>query len=150
MIMSPQNPDLLWQQNHCGIFKSTNGGDSWSEAGKKGTLAHFGFAMAVSDTSSDLAWVAPCISDEIRTPIDHSLVICRTDDGGSTWQELRNGLPQTNCFDIVYRHALTSSGDEVIFGTTTGNLFASYNCGDQWETLSNHLPMIHSIEYANL
>jgi len=39
---------------------------------------------------------------------------------GRIW---RNGLPQENCYDIVYRHALASSGDAVAFGTTTGNLF---------------------------
>jgi hypothetical protein len=32
--------------------------------------------------------------------------VSRTNDGGKTWKALRNGLPQENCFDIVYRHVM--------------------------------------------
>ncbi|WP_431215001.1 hypothetical protein ACQ86N_09825 [Puia sp. P3] len=61
----------------------------------------------------------------VRTAIKGALCICRTDDGGKTWNEYRKGLPQENCFDIVYRHAMAVSGDALVFGTTTGNLFFS-------------------------
>jgi photosystem II stability/assembly factor-like uncharacterized protein len=84
-----------------------------------------------------------------RIAVKGSLFICRTDDGGKSWKELRNGLPQENCFDIVYRHALATSGDAVVFGTTTGNLFLSNDRGNNWQVLNNYLPMIHSVQFAD-
>jgi photosystem II stability/assembly factor-like uncharacterized protein len=83
-----------------------------------------------------------------RTAIKGALCVCRTDDGGKTWKDFRKGLPQENCFDIVYRHALGSSGDAVAFGTTTGNLFFSPDRGESWQTLNNYLPMIYSVQFT--
>jgi photosystem II stability/assembly factor-like uncharacterized protein len=149
VVAAPSNPDAMWQQNHCGIFRTTDGAKNWRYVGQTGGPAHFGFAIAVAEDNPDQAWVAPANSDETRTAIKGSLFICRTDDGGKSWKELRNGLPQENCFDIVYRHALATSGDAVVFGTTTGNLFFSNDRGENWQVVNNYLPMIHSVQFAD-
>lgn len=149
LLSSPVNPDYMWQQNHCGIFRSTDGAATWQDVSQDGGPAYFGFAMAVADDDTEQAWVAPAVSDVTRVAVDKALCICRTDDGGKTWKDLRKGLPQEHCFDIVYRHALQASGDEVVFGTTTGNLFHSADRGDSWQAISNYLPMVYSIQFAS-
>ena len=149
LVAAPSDPDTLWQQNHCGIFRSSDGAASWQEVSQKEGPARFGFAIAVAGDDPGQAWVAPADSDGNRTAIKGALCICRTDDGGKTWKECRKGLPQQNCFDIVYRHALVSSGDSLAFGTTTGNLFFSPDRGDTWETLNNYLPMVYSVQFTN-
>jgi photosystem II stability/assembly factor-like uncharacterized protein len=149
VVAAPSNPDALWQQNHCGIFRTTDGARNWQEVSEPGGPARFGFAITVAEDNPDVAWVAPAHSDENRIAIKGSLCICRTDDGGKTWKQLRNGLPQENCFDIVYRHALVSDGDTVAFGTTTGNLFFSSDRGEHWNVINNYLPMIHSVQFAD-
>lgn len=148
LVASPTNPEILWQQNHCGIFRSTDGAKNWVDIGEPEGPARFGFAMAVADDNAGQAWVAPAHSDEIRAAIRGGLCICRTDDGGKSWKQLRKGLPQENCFDIVYRHALATSGDAVAFGTTTGNLFFSPDRGESWQTINNYLPMVHSVQFV--
>lgn len=149
LVAAPSNPDVLWQQNHCGIFVSKNGGKDWQDVSQKEGPANFGFAIAVADDNPDQVWVAPAQSDFIRVAIDKALCISRTDDGGKTWRDFRKGLPQENCFDIVYRHALVSSGNAVAFGTTTGNLFFSNDRGESWQAISNYLPMVHSLQFAD-
>ncbi|MBK8505339.1 MAG: glycosyl hydrolase [Saprospiraceae bacterium] len=149
LIYSPSDPDVLWQQNHCGIFRSVNGGNSWDDISDRDGDANFGFAVAADPTDSKRAWVAPAISDGIRVAIDRKLCICRTDDGGLSWKTLRRGLPQEYCYDIVFRHALISNGQDVIFGTTTGNLFSSADGGEEWQTVSNYLPMIYCLAFAS-
>jgi photosystem II stability/assembly factor-like uncharacterized protein len=149
LIAAPTDPDVLWQQNHCGIFRSVDGAGSWQEVSEPEGPARFGFAIAVADDDPEQAWVAPAHSDGNRTAIQGALCICRTDDGGKTWKELRQGLPQQHCFDIVYRHALASSGDALVFGTTTGNLFFSGDRGENWETLNNYLPMVYSVQFTD-
>ncbi len=148
LLACPANPRIMWQQNHCGIFRSTDAGENWEDVSQKEGPANFGFTIAVHETNPDMAWVVPGVSDVIRTPIDLSLVVCRTSDGGRTWEEQRKGLPQGNAFDIVYRHAMDITADTLAFGTTTGNLFLSEDLGEDWKAISNYLPMVHSVEFG--
>ncbi|MDH3709703.1 MAG: glycoside hydrolase [Cyclobacteriaceae bacterium] len=147
LVACPESPDHLWQQNHCGIFRSVNGGKDWQDVTQEDGPARFGFAVAVDRQDPEQAWVVPAVSDEVRVAVDGALCVCRTDDGGVTWKDLRQGLPQQDCYDIVFRHALSNTGDTLAFGTTTGNLFVSNNKGDNWETISSTLPMIYSVDF---
>ncbi len=148
LVAAPSNPDVLWQQNHCGIFRSTDGAASWEDVSEAEGPAKFGFALAVAGDNPDQAWVAPAVSDVTRVAVKNALCISRTDDGGKTWKDFRKGLPQDYSFDIVYRHALAASGDEVVFGTTTGNVFLSGDRGETWQVLSNYLPMVYSVMFC--
>lgn len=148
MVMSPSNPDVLWQQNHCGVFRSTDAGQNWTEISQPKGPVYFGFAIAVDAQDENVAWVVPAVSDEYRVAVDQALCVCRTDDGGKTWTAFRQGLPQRGCYDLVYRHALDINGDNLVFGTTTGNLFISNDRGESWATLSNTLPPIYSVRFA--
>ena len=148
LVAAPSNPDVLWQQNHCGIFRSSDRGLWWDDVSEGEGPARFGFAIAVDASDENVAWVAPAVSDGTRVAVDEALTICRTDDGGKTWKDLREGLPQTGAFDITYRHALACHQNEVVFGTTTGNVYISQDRGDHWKALSHNLPMVYSIHYS--
>jgi photosystem II stability/assembly factor-like uncharacterized protein len=145
---SPAHPDSLWMQNHCGIYRSTNGAKSWQRVSREGNAAHFGFAVAVDGEDPRTAWVVPAISDTHRTAVRGALCVCRTTDGGKTWRELRQGLPQKHAFDVTFRHALDNAGDTVAFGTTSGNLYVSEDRGQSWTCLANNLPPIYSVRFA--
>ena len=149
LVSCESNPEVLWQQNHCGIFRSEDGGANWTDISDPNGEANFGFAIAADPADALRAWVAPAISDQMRVAVDKKLCICRTDDGGKTWQTFRTGLPQEYCYDIVFRHALISNGKDVLFGTTTGNLFGSNDQGENWSTISNYLPMIYCLAFAS-
>ncbi len=139
------HPKVLWQQNHCGIFRSTDGAKNWQLISDKEGIANYGFALAIDHQNPDRAWVIPAVSDEIRIAPNQALAVCRTEDGGKTWQSLTKGLPQDHCFDIVFRHALAISGDTLVFGTTTGNIYLSDNKGEEWSCLSNNLARVDCV-----
>ncbi len=147
LLMSPSNPDVLWQQNHCGIFRSSDSGKTWDDISQPGGPAYFGFAIALDVNDENTAWVVPAIDAEYRMAVDRSVCVCRTEDGGKTWTELRNGLPQGEAYDLIYRHALDISGDRLAFGTTTGNLYLSDDRGDSWECVTHNLPPIYSVRF---
>ena len=147
MLASPSNPDVLWQQNHCGIFRSEDGGQNWKDISQEETGAYFGFAIAVDESDERCAWVVPAVDAEYRIAVERRLRVCRTEDGGQSWQELTAGLPQEKSYDLIFRHALDVTGDTLAFGTTTGNLFVSEDRGDHWQCLSHHLPPIHSVRF---
>jgi photosystem II stability/assembly factor-like uncharacterized protein len=149
LLMSPSNPDVMWQQNHCGVFRTTDAGKKWTEISDKDAGVYFGFAIALDEKDDQTAWVVPATSDEYRVAVNHALCVCRTEDGGKTWTELRDGLPQDHAYDLVYRHALDIQGDTLVFGTTTGNLYVSNNRGNNWSLISSNLPPIFSVRFAS-
>ena len=81
--------------------------------------------------------------------IDGALFVARTEDGGQTWTHLRAGLPQQDCYDIVFRHAFDLQGNTLVFGSTTGNLFLSQDRGDSWQLLGYAFPPIYSVRFVN-
>ena len=148
ILMCASNPDVIWQQNHCGIFRTTNGAKEWKQVSDAARVPHYGFALAIDDTNPDAAWVIPAESDESRVPIDLKLRVCKTLDGGKTWQTFSDGLPQENSFDLVLRHAFVRKPGLMSFGTTNGNLYCSFDDGETWQTLSNTLAPIHTVAIA--
>lgn len=147
LLLCKTAPDYMWQQNHCGIFRSKDGGQTWIDVTDPSGLANYGFALAIDDENTERAWVIPALSDRMRVAVDRSLCVCRTEDGGKSWQALRNGLPQGSAYDIVFRHALARQRSTMAFGTTTGNLYLSENDGDSWQALNHNLPIINAVTF---
>jgi hypothetical protein len=131
--------ERLWQQNRCGAFRSGDGGRNWTRL-----AAPFAFSLAVE---GETAWTVPIESDERRVAPGGALSVARTDDGGVSWRELRAGLPQVHCYDIVFRHALDALGDAVAFGTTCGRVFASLDRGDRWSLVAPSLPPVLAVHF---
>lgn len=148
VTLCPGQPDRLWQQNHCGVFTSEDGAGSWKRVSQPDVAVHFGFPIAADAKDGRTAWVVPLRSDQERISIDGGLFVARTSDGGASWQTFRKGLPQEHCYDVIYRHALDASGDQLCFGTTTGNVYVSEDRGESWRCLGNNLPPVHSVRFA--
>ncbi len=145
-VMSASEPSVLWQQNHCGLFKSDDMGRNWHDLSKAdGLMSAFGWAVAVDEEDADVAYTVPAESDINRTPHDKRLFVQKTTDGGDSWQTLTKGLPEGDCYDIVYRNALGLRGKTLAFGSTTGHLYWSTNRGKNWSQLPTHLPPVYSV-----
>ena len=148
VALCPGNPDHVWQQNHSGVFYSADGAATWQRVSQPEQGVHFGFPVCADDRDGKTAWLVPGKADMQRTTIDGALFVARTEDGGKTWRQLREGLPQENAYDVVYRHALGNAGDSLAFGSTTGNLYVSENRGDSWRAVANNLPPIYSVRFG--
>jgi len=145
MVQCPGNPDALWVQHHNGIFRTTNGAQTWTELNE-----NFGFAVAVHPTNPDTAWFVPGVKDEMRSPAQGKVSVTRTRDGGKTFDTLTEGLPQHHAYDLTFRHCLDvdKTGNRLAFGSTTGNLWVSENAGDAWQNISHHLPPIYCVRFV--
>jgi hypothetical protein len=149
LVRTASAPDVVWQQNHCGIFRSVDGAQTWKAVHQEGGPAFFGFAIAADADDERCAWIVPARSDERRMAIDGRLFAMRTDDGGKSWQTLSKGLPQDLACDVVYRHALDQRRELVAFGSTTGNVYWSEDRGESWRTLGNNFPPVYSLRLAD-
>jgi photosystem II stability/assembly factor-like uncharacterized protein len=149
VVQCPASPDVYWCQHHNGIFRSTDGLNSWHEI-TTAPVSNFGFAVAVHPHDPNTAWFVPAHSDQDRIPVDGKVVVTRTTDGGKTFSAFREGLPQDNAFDLIYRHglAIDRTGTRLAMGSTTGSLWVSENSGEGWHLLSAHLPPVYAVQFA--
>lgn len=149
MLACRADPDVMWQQNHCGIFRSTDQGTQWGKVSGDNGFPHYGFALAIEDENPLEAWVIPAQSDEIRVAVDLRMSVCYTADGGNKWEKLEKGLPSSNAFGIVLRHAFAKEGALLVFGTNNGNLFLSENKGKSWLRVSGDLAPVNYVKISH-
>ena len=149
MVQCAANPDALWVQHHCGIYRSTDGGQRWGGIAAPAPSG-FGFAVACDPHNPQRAWFVPAQADVCRFPVDGRLVVTRTDDGGASFQTFSSGLPQTHAYHLVYRHGLdvSADGQTLALASTTGGLWVSADAGEHWHPVSNDLPPVASVRWA--
>ncbi|WP_439599365.1 WD40/YVTN/BNR-like repeat-containing protein [Falsiroseomonas sp.] len=149
LVMAPGQPDLLYQQNHCGMYRSEDGGRSWTSI-EQGLPSSFGFPAATHPRDPATLFLLPLNGDQAgRFVPEARAAVWRTRDGGRSWQALREGLPQQDAYFGVLRQAMaTDSLDRagVYFGTSGGELYASADEGESWRCIARHLPTISSVE----
>ncbi len=150
MAMHPSNPQVLYQQNHCGVYRSDNAGADWIDIGEGKLPTRFGFPISVHPNEPRTIYVVLEESDEYHMSVDGKFAVWRSRDAGDTWEKITKGLPE-RAHLVVLRDAMaTDHLDEagIYAGTNTGQLFYSRDAGDTWELMADYLPPIHSVETA--
>ncbi|MGH6877850.1 MAG: glycosyl hydrolase [Rhizomicrobium sp.] len=153
----PSNPDRLYQQNHCGIYRIDRPSTTWVRIGRKmpKKVGDIGFPITVHPRDEDAAWVFPMDGTSVwpRTSPDGIPSAYVTRNGGKTWQRLDAGLPKSQAWWTVKRQAMAADAREPVglyFGTTSGELWMSGNEGKRWQAIAHNLPEIYSVETAEL
>jgi photosystem II stability/assembly factor-like uncharacterized protein len=150
LVRSAADPSRMYQQNHCGMHRSDDSGETWTEI-TDGLPSDFGFAAAAHPHDRDTFYVVPLDPGHGRVMPEGRASVWRTSDAGSTWQRLDRGLPQQGAHVGVLREAMAIDSYDtpgLYFGTSTGQLFASPDEGDTWNEIASYLPSISSVEVA--
>jgi photosystem II stability/assembly factor-like uncharacterized protein len=149
----PERPERLWQQNHIGVYRSDDRGDTWDRLDLDGALpSEFGFPIMLHPRDPDTAYVIPEEGAENRVTVEGRLGVYRTRDGGATWTLSATGLPE-QAWSVVLREAgswdtLDPAG--VYFGTQAGEVYCSPNEGEEWIEVARNLPPVLSVEAVEL
>jgi photosystem II stability/assembly factor-like uncharacterized protein len=150
MEMHPAKPHVLYQQNHCGVYRSDDEGKEWSDL-SAGLPSRFGFPLVIHPQDPDTIYVIPEEGPEFRCPVDGELAVFRSRNRGEDWQRLDRGLPDKNAYLNIYRHAMTTDHCDpagIYFGTSTGQIFYSCDEGESWQLLLNWFPPVFSLSSA--
>jgi photosystem II stability/assembly factor-like uncharacterized protein len=146
----PSRPERLFLQNHWGLYRSDDWGDSWQDIAN-GVPSDFGFAMAMHAHDPETVYIVPLEADTFRCTPEAKLRVYRTRDAGASWEPLTDGLPQENAYETVLRDALdTDDADEcgVYFGTRSGRVYGSADGGDHWSAIHEGLPPVLCVKAA--
>ena len=145
-----KDPNRIYLQNHPGVYRSDDGGDSWIDIAA-GLPSQFGFPLVAHPSRADTAYLIPLESDSFRVPIEGAPRVWRTRDAGASWDPLGNGLPPRDAYFSVLRDAFTSDSLDpagLYFGTRGGQLFASADEGESWHAIADWLPAVLCVEAA--
>jgi photosystem II stability/assembly factor-like uncharacterized protein len=80
LIISPADSQTIYVTSHLGVFKSTNGGESWAPANSGLTTTNIG-CLAIDPVSPQIIYVAT-----------NGGGIFKSTDGGVTWAPANSGL----------------------------------------------------------
>ncbi len=154
LIVHPQQPDRLYQQNHCGIYRLDRPAQRWIRIGDKmpKRIGDIGFPIVAHPRDADCVYVIPMDGSKVwpRTAVGGKPAVYRSYNAGRSWQRLDKGLPGKHAWFTVLRQAMCIDNEDfgLFFGTTQGEVWSSQNAGDSWRRLAQHLPEIYSVTHA--
>ncbi len=152
--MHPEQPDRLYQQNHCGIYRMDRADGTWVRIGENmpPDVGDIGFPIELHPRDPDTAWVFSMDGIDVwpRTSPDGRPAVYVTHDAGDSWHRRDAGFPERAWF-TVKRQAMCADGGDPLglyLGTTSGEVWASADEGESWHRIAEHLPEIYSLEWA--
>jgi len=144
LVADPDDADRIWRQDHRGVFRTTDGGDTWERI-ESGLPARFGFPI-VRDSASGALFVVPQESDQHRLPVGGEFRVYRSTDGGDSWHPSGTGQPAGANYAGVLRGAMDTDGSGGVYlGTTSGGVQLSRDGGDTWVVLPQVFPRIDAV-----
>jgi tRNA A-37 threonylcarbamoyl transferase component Bud32/photosystem II stability/assembly factor-like uncharacterized protein len=150
IALHASRPERLFLQNHWGLYRSDDFGDSWQDIAN-GVPSDFGFPVVMHPHDPDCVYIFPLDSDEFRCAPEERLRVYRTKNAGASWEPLTRGLPQKQAFATVLRDAMTADSLDpvgIYLGTRAGELYASADEGKTWSCIVQNLPAICCVKTA--
>ena len=130
MLAHGATPDVLFQQNHCGVFRTDSGGDGWQDI-TNDLPSRFGMVLGVHSTDPSTIYVVPedkVTGEEVgggmRVVTDVRFRVFRSCNAGSDWEPLTRGLPRKRAYVHVMREGMATDGLDpcgVYIGTSTAS-----------------------------
>lgn len=155
LALAPTNPDRLWQQNHCGVYRLDRPGVEWTRIGRAmpADIGDIGFTIVPHPRDADTAWVFPMDGTDVwpRTSPHGKPAVYRTRDAGARWERQDAGFPREQGWFTVKRQAFCADAGAPVglyLGTTGGEVWTSADEGGSWRQIAAHLPEIYAVTAA--
>ena len=137
-VISPSNPSILYSGRKV-IFKTTNNANNWFPTNNNQQLdGNYALSIAVAHKNSDIVYVG-------TAPLATRAHIFRTTNGGDSWVNVTQFLPDRYPMDI----AVDPQNDQTVFvvfaGFGTGHVFKSTNAGEFWYDITGSLPDVPTL-----
>ena len=129
LVINPANPQVLYAATQEGIFKSTDGGNTWLPK-NNGTPAACATVVQIDPLKPSTLYALVC---------DKGLF--KTTDGGNAWNPIDNGLPMDGSYFNIPTFILDPQNPSVLYAGVWGvGVYRSLNGGGTWSIFGTGLP----------
>ena len=136
VIQDPRDPSIVYAGTRpAGLYRSTDGGRVWSELAVPGVAKFSDVNMGPTRVTQLL--FDPYVVDRLWATIEIG-GIYRSDDRGSSWRQLTDGLVSADVHGIAVTR--TKTGARRILATTNRGLHISDDDGEHWRFSSLDSP----------
>lgn len=116
LVVDPLAPDTVYAGTTNGLFKTTNGGDTWERIGRS-LPDQFISTMLIHPTDHNVLYVGGRAG------------VFKSHDAGASWRAMNNGLETLNIRTIV----MSPRDPSLLFAGTNGSgLYCSTDGGETW------------------
>lgn len=151
VIQHPMDPNRIYQQNQCGIFRLDLNNRVWKHIGAGIDRGDIGFSLCTHPQDPNTLWAFPMEGTDIWSRVcagGQPAVYC-SQDAGENWFRQDIGFPMWHAWFTVLNKALISDHFDSVglyIGTTNGSIWHSDNEGNSWRQIITHLPKIYALE----
>jgi photosystem II stability/assembly factor-like uncharacterized protein len=127
------------------VYHTQDGGDTWDELIGRGSELHHCYVhqLVTHPSVSGVVYDAVSVCEGYTPPVDRSGIYF-SDDHGTTWISLTQGVTDTNFTALAIQ---PQDPDTVLAGTESGNLFASQDGGQSWNWAAHLNDKIHTLDF---
>jgi photosystem II stability/assembly factor-like uncharacterized protein len=129
LAINPSTPTTLYAATYGGgVFKSTNGGGSWSPA-NAGLTSNLLFSLAIDPSAPDTLYAGTQQGG-----------VCKSTNGGASWCAVNAGLTDTFAVSAL---AIDPWAPATLYAGTNVGIFKSVNGGGSWTAVNTGLTSTH-------
>ena len=143
LAIDPSNPQVLFAGTSGSIFRTVDGGNSWSPVFNSG--ADRVLAIAVDPFSSSNIYAGTGFGGSLAPGTDPPGSLVKSTNGGTTWLPAGSGLPNIAVTAIAIDKA---SPSRIYAGTNGGGSFVTKDFGASWTGQSSGLSDRHVVSMA--
>ncbi len=150
LVVDPVAPDTLWMTTGVGLYRSTNGGETWDRLSDRESRIAYpdGFVLSPRDHNTVFVTGSDQSPGDWRNSHHASGAVMRSRDGGRSWDLLTNGLPTDTRANIEAMSLYAWPGGYAVFtGDTDGNVFISEDEGESWARVAGGLAPISKVNH---
>ena len=136
MVFNPLGSDTVYAATTVGVFRSSDGGRTWTERMAGMTEINFVVALAIDPTHPNIMYAGTTGG------------VYRTKNATESWEKITQGMV---AFDAkmasmalgVNRIVVDPTQSDIVYAGTTQGLYKSLNQGDQWKKVGNDLKEVY-------
>lgn len=129
LAIDRSNPNVIYAGTIAGVFKSTDGGATWS-AFNTGIASRRIAAIAIDPSNPNTIYAGTDVG------------VFKSTEGGATWSAINNGLPDRW---YIWTLSIDPANSATLYIVTGSVIFKSINGGASWSNISDGLPIIRAL-----
>src|SRR6185437_14552833 len=140
---SPILADTIWVGTDDGNIQVTrDGGRAWTNVTPPGLSAWSKVIMIEASHFDPQTAYAAIDRHRLNDDTPH---IYRTRDGGKTWKETVQGIPDTEYLESIKEDPVRNG---LLFAGTSKGAYVSFNSGDSWQSLRLNMPTVEIRDFV--